>query len=79
MIGQLCLDTHLQESGNLYTHCAPYEPEGIQECPLSILYLFMLILMEFKLSTIYTIYSIYQYIFILDSFISFSEASVLIT
>ena len=47
MIGQLCLDAHLPERGNLYMHCAPYMPEGIQECPLSILYLVILILMEF--------------------------------
>ena len=47
MIGQLCLDPHLTEHGNPYTHCAPYRPEGIQECPLSILYLIILILLEF--------------------------------
>ena len=47
MIGQLYLDAHLPERGNLYTHWAPYKPEGIQECPLSILYSFILILMEF--------------------------------
>ena len=47
MISQLRLDAHLPERGNLYTHCAPYMPEGIQECPLSILYLVILILMEF--------------------------------
>ena len=30
MIGQLRLDAHLPERGNLYMHCAPYMPEGIQ-------------------------------------------------
>ena len=47
MIGQLRLDAHLPERVNLYTHCAPYKPEGIQECPFSILYLVILILIEF--------------------------------
>ena len=47
MIGQFCLDAHLPERGNLYTHRAPYKPEGIQECPLSILYLVIFILIEF--------------------------------
>ena len=47
MIGQLRLDAHLQERGNLYTHCPPYKPQGIQECPLSNLYLVILFLMEF--------------------------------
>ena len=82
MIGQFCLDTHLPERGNLYTHCAPYKLEGIQECLFSILFSIILILMEiskYELSTIFTIYGIYQYIFSLDIFISFSEASVLIT
>ena len=47
MIGQLCLDAHLAEHGDLYTHCAPYKAEGIQESHLSILYLIIIILMEF--------------------------------
>ena len=44
MIGQLCLDAHLPERGNLYTHCARHKPEGNQESPLSILYLNIIIL-----------------------------------
>ena len=37
-------------SKNSVHHCAPYRPEGIQECSLSILYLIMLILIEFFLT-----------------------------
>ena len=62
MIGQLCLDVHFPERGNLYTQCEPYKPEDIQESPLSILYLFIIILMKFlkyELSIIFIVYSIY--------------------
>ena len=38
MIGQLCLDAHLPERGNLYMYRAPYTPEGIQECPFQFIY-----------------------------------------
>ena len=66
---QLCLDAHLSERGIQYTHCEPYllQPEGIKECPLKILYLFLIILM-YELSTIFTKYSIYQCIFSIDIF-----------
>ena len=47
--------------------------------PLLILYLFIINLMEYELSTIFTIYGIYQCIVSLDIFISFSEASMVIT
>ena len=43
VICQLRLDAHLPERGNLYSHCAPYKAEGIQECHLSILYLVILV------------------------------------
>ena len=52
-----CLDAHMPARRNLYRHCAPYKQEGIQECSLLILYLIIVILMEYffkyKLSTIF--------------------------
>ena len=79
MIGQLCLDAHLSKRDNLYT---PYNPEGIQECStfnFIVIYNYLMELLKYELSTIFTIYGIYQCIFSLESFISLSEASVLIT
>ena len=54
-----CVEMHiLPQRGSLYTQCAPYKPEGIQEWPVSILYLFILIL-KYELSTIFSIYGIW--------------------
>ena len=74
MIGQLCLDAHLPKRSARHT-----SQRVSKSVPLSILYLFMIILfLKLELSTIFSVYSIYQCIFSLDVFISSSEASVLI-
>ena len=67
---------------NLCTQCSSYKPEGIHECSTLILYLLIINLMEFlkyELSTIFTIYGIYQCIFSLDIFIWLSKASMVKT
>ena len=83
MIGKLCLDAHLPKRGNLYMQCAPYKPGGIQECYtfnfIFIYNYFNVVFLRYELSTIFTIYSIYQCIFCLDIFVSFLDASLLIT
>ena len=78
MIGQLCLAAHLSTCGNWYKQYPPYKPDISQRAskcvPIPILYLFIIILMEFlkyELSTIFTIYGIYQCIFSLDIFYFF--------
>ena len=85
MIGQLCLDAHLpircQHMG-ICAHSARHTNLRVSmSVPLSILYLLIINLMGFlkyELSTIFTIYGIYQCIISLDIFISFSEASIVI-
>ena len=49
MNGQLCLDAHVPESRNMYTHCEQYQPEGIQEWStfIYLAYLLKIILMDF--------------------------------
>ena len=83
MIGQLCLDAHLpircQHMGIRARSARHTNLRVSMSVPLSILYLLIINLMEFELSTIFTTYSIYQCIFSLDIFISFSEASMVIT
>ena len=65
LIGQLCLDAHLSKYGNLYRQRATYKHAINQRVSksvlLSMLYVFIIILMEFfnhELSTIFTIYGI---------------------
>ena len=79
LIGQLHLDAHFARTWEYVHAVLVIQAKSV---PLSILYLFIIILMEFlkyELTTIFSVYVIYQYIFSLDIFISFSEASMLIT
>ena len=83
MIGQLCSDAHLpiccQHMGICARSARHTNLRIPMSVPLSILYLLIINLIEYELSTIFTIYSIYQCIVSLDIFISFSEVSMVIT
>ena len=66
MIGPLCLDERLLKYGNLYRQRTPCKPainmRVSKSVLLSMLYLFIIILMEFlnyELNTIFTMYGMY--------------------
>ena len=66
MIGQLCLDAYLPELWNLYTHCEPYHTEGVDPRVSTFNFIFIYnyfnSILQYELSTIFTIYSVYIYI-----------------
>ena len=87
LIGYLCLDAHLPTRCQHMGICACNARHANQKLsisvPLLILYLFIVNVMEFlkvwSKHNLYYIYGIYQCILSLDMFISFLEASMVIS